>query len=332
MGESGVWSVDDLLSIQHLSVTLNTPAGVVYGVRDASLSLAPGEIHGLVGESGCGKSLTVKSIVGLHDADRTHVGGKILFAPDHQPEVDLLALSQRELREYRGGKIGMIFQDPQQALNPLMTIGTQMVEMLRLHQGKTKKEAWAAAAELLERVGIFPGRERTHQYPFEFSGGMLQRVCIAMAISCQPRLLLADEPTTALDVTTQAQILELIRSLRDRMGLSVLLVTHNFGVVAELCDRVSVMYAGQVVETGTTRELLDRPKHPYTRDLIASIPGNGEAGRRLRTIPGSPPDLRQMLESCPYAPRCALAEENCRQRDRQPGQTGHWSACWKEEA
>ena len=202
----------DLLSIEHLSVTLNTPAGVVYGVRDVSLAIAPGEIHGLVGESGCGKSLTARSILGLHERERTHVGGRILFE-----NTDLLTLDEPELRTYRGGKIAMIFQDPQQALNPLMTIGAQMVEMLRLHRGLEKKEAWAEAERLLEQVGIVPGAERARQYPFEFSGGMLQRVCIAMAISCSPGLLLADEPTTALDVTMQAQILALLRQLRDEL-------------------------------------------------------------------------------------------------------------------
>lgn len=325
--------MDKLLEISHLRVELNTPAGIVRGVRDVSLTVRPGEVHGIVGESGCGKTLTAKSILGLHDPDRTRVAGEILFHREEGP-VDLLTLRNRELRRLRGGEIGMVFQDPLTTLNPLLTVGNQIGEMLRLHQGLSRGDALDRAAELLEEVGITPGGERLFQYPFEFSGGMLQRACIAMAISCGPKLLLADEPTTALDVTMQAQILALLRRLqRDRL-MAVLLITHNFGVVAELCDSVSVMYAGQIVETGTVEEIFAAPRHPYTRDLIRSIPRAEGGGGRLAAIPGSPPDLRRELKGCAYAPRCRFATPRCLGEDllQNTLSATHWAACREEAA
>lgn len=325
--------MDSLLSIEGLRVDLNTPVGMIYGVRNVSLAIQPGEIHGLVGESGCGKSLTAKSILRINPRETTHYEGKIYYQEEDGSAEDLLRCSEREIRRLRGGQIGMIFQDPAQSLNPLMTVGKQMEEMLQQHRKLSKKQAREEVAFLLEQVGIVPGAERAKQYPFEFSGGMLQRVCIAMAISCSPRLLIADEPTTALDVTMQAQILELLRELRRKMNLAVLLITHNFGVVAELCDCVSVMYAGHIVEHGPVQELFQNPRHPYTRDLIASIPGIQEGEGRLRTIPGSPPDLRRLQKGCPYAQRCAQAEERCTSESIPPFENGrHWTACWKGAA
>ena len=231
----------------------------------------------------------------------------------------------------RGTDISMIFQDPMTSLNPLMTIGGQIADMYRFHTGASKKEAMEKAQEMLAKVGIEPAAKRCRQYPFELSGGMQQRVMIAMAIACAPKLLIADEPTTALDVTIQAQILELLQQLSQDMGMSILLITHNFGVVAETCQRTSVMYAGKVVETGETRELLRNARHPYSRALIRSIPGGGARGSRLETIPGSPPALFEPPASCMFAPRCPYADETC--RTGYPAMAdcgdGHLAACFK---
>ena len=318
--------MDNLLEIQNLTVELMSTRGIVYALSGVDLAVRPGEIHGIVGESGCGKSMTAKSILRLHNPQRSRMRGSIRFEGR-----ELLDLSNREMEKLRGTDISMIFQDPMTSLNPIMTIGGQIADMYRIHTGAGKAEAWEKAQELLSKVGIEPASKRCKQYPFELSGGMQQRVMIAMAIACSPKLLIADEPTTALDVTIQAQILELLQQLSADMGMSILLITHNFGVVAETCDRVSVMYAGKVVETGDTRELLQGASHPYSRALIRSIPGGGAKGSRLETIPGSPPALVEPPLSCMFAPRCPYAEDRCLKAYPAMADCGggHLAACFK---
>ena len=316
----------NLLEIENLTVELMSHRGIVYALSGVDLAVRPGEIHGVVGESGCGKSMTAKSILRLHNPQRSRMRGSIRFEGK-----ELLTLSNREIEKMRGTDISMIFQDPMTSLNPLMTIGGQIADMYRFHTGASKKEAMEKAQEMLAKVGIEPAAKRCRQYPFELSGCMQQRVMIAMAIACAPKLLIADEPTTALDVTIQAQILELLQQLSQDMGMSILLITHNFGVVAETCQRTSVMYAGKVVETGETRELLRSARHPYSRALIRSIPGGGARGSRLETIPGSPPALFEPPASCMFAPRCPYADETC--RTGYPAMAdcgdGHLAACFK---
>jgi oligopeptide/dipeptide ABC transporter ATP-binding protein len=317
--------MENLLEIQGLTVELMSTRGIVYALSGVDLAVKPGEIHGIVGESGCGKSMTAKSILRLHNPQRSRMKGSIRFEGR-----ELLTLSTREMAKLRGGEISMIFQDPMTSLNPIMTIGNQIADMVRTHTGCGKKEAREKAQELLAKVGIEPANKRCDQYPFELSGGMQQRVMIAMAIACSPKLLIADEPTTALDVTIQAQILELLQQISQDMGMSILLITHNFGVVAETCHRVSVMYAGKVVETGNTRDLLQGACHPYSQALIRSIPGGGARGSRLETIPGSPPALFDPPTSCPFASRCAYVQEQCR-RSYPPFVNcggGHEAACF----
>ena len=318
--------MDNLLEIQNLTVELMSTRGIVYALSGVDLAVRPGEIHGIVGESGCGKSMTAKSILRLHNPQRSRMRGSIRFEGR-----ELLDLSNREMEKLRGTDISMIFQDPMTSLNPIMTIGSQIADMYRIHTGASKAEAMEKAQELLAKVGIEPASKRCKQYPFELSGGMQQRVMIAMAIACSPKLLIADEPTTALDVTIQAQILELLQQLSADMGMSILLITHNFGVVAETCDRVSVMYAGKVVETGDTRELLQGASHPYSRALIRSIPGGGAKGSRLETIPGSPPALFEPPLSCMFAPRCPYAEDRCLKAYPAMADCGggHLAACFK---
>ena len=283
-------------------------SGLVYAVRDITLDIKKGEILGIVGESGCGKSMTAKSILRLHDEKKMEYGGEIILDGDK----DILKMGKKELQEMRGRDISMIFQDPITTLNPLKTIGKQIIEMYKLHSDISSEEAVQKAIELLNLVGIVPAEQRYRQYPFELSGGQLQRVSIAMALACRPKLLIADEPTTALDVTMQAQVLDLLKRLQRKYNSSVLLITHNFGVVAEICDRIAVMYAGQIVESGDVREIFYHPCHPYTKDLIASIPKTGQHGQLLTTIPGMPPRLNQDIVGCPYAPRCNKACDRCR--------------------
>ena len=318
--------MENLLEIENLTVELMSTRGIVYALSGVDMAVRPGEIHGVVGESGCGKSMTAKSILRLHNPQRSRMRGSIRFEGR-----ELLTLSNREIEKLRGSAISMIFQDPMTSLNPLMTIGDQIADMYRFHAGASKAEARDKAQEMLSKVGIEPASKRCRQYPFELSGGMQQRVMIAMAIACAPKLLIADEPTTALDVTIQAQILELLQQLSADMGMSILLITHNFGVVAETCDRISVMYAGKVVETGETRALLSGACHPYSRALIRSIPGEEGRGGRLETIPGSPPALFEPPESCMVAPRCPYADDRC--RAAYPGLVdcggGHLAACFK---
>lgn len=296
-----------LLSIRNLSVELMTISGLVYAVKEINLDIYENEILGVVGESGCGKSMTAKSILRLHDERHTEYGGEILFEGN-----DTLRMSYRQIEQISGRDIAMIFQDPITTLNPLMTAGKQIVEMFTLHTDLSRAEAKERALKLFEEVGVTPAEKRFDQYPFELSGGQLQRISIAMSLACSPKLLIADEPTTALDVTMQAQILELLQKLRREHGTSIMLITHNFGVVAEVCSRVAVMYAGQIVESGNVRDIFDSPRHPYTEDLIGSIPRTGRRGEQLVTIPGFPPKLDREITGCPYAPRCTRATELCR--------------------
>ncbi|MFV0466105.1 MAG: ABC transporter ATP-binding protein [Lachnospiraceae bacterium] len=298
---------DNLVKIEGLQVNLMSARGVIHAVRGIDMEIKMGEIHGLVGESGCGKSMTAKSIMRLHDEKSMIYQGEIIYN-----EKNIFELKPKDIQAVRGKEISMIFQDPMTALNPLRTIGSQLDEILLIHKICNKSNVKQHSIRLLEDVGIHPAVDRYQQYPFEMSGGMLQRVGIAMAISCEPKLLIADEPTTALDVTVQEQILKLIAELQKQRNMSVLIITHNFGVVAEICDRVSVMYSGKIVESGEVREIFYHPRHPYTRDLLNSIPQPGMRNKKLVTIQGTPPDLRSRLQGCPYAPRCINADDYCR--------------------
>jgi oligopeptide/dipeptide ABC transporter ATP-binding protein len=302
-----------VLSVEHLSTHFFTQKGVVRAVNDLSFSVEKGRTLCLVGESGCGKSVASLSIMRLVASPPGRiVGGRILFEGR-----DLLALKEEEMRAIRGSRISMIFQEPMTSLNPVFTIGRQIGEVFTVHQGLTRKEARARAVELLAMVGIPAPGQRVDDYPHQLSGGMRQRVMIAMALaSSNPGLLIADEPTTALDVTIQAQILDLLRDLQQRIGVSILLITHNMGVVAEMADHVAVLYAGRKVESAPTRDLLRDPQHPYTRGLLNSIPGNPKyAGAdRLESIPGSVPNLAGLGEGCPFENRCALAQGLCREQ------------------
>ena len=294
------------LTVENLRTTFRTDDGPVGAVDGVSLSVEAGRVLGIVGESGCGKSAMSLSIMGLLPKSAT-VEGSIRLG-----DRELVGMGQRELRALRGDELAMIFQDPLTSLNPVMTVGWQLVEAIRLHRDVPKAEARRIGVEALASVGIPSPEERMRSYPSEMSGGMRQRVMIAMALVNRPRLLIADEPTTALDVTTQAQILELMRDLRKEVDAAILLITHDLGVVAEMCDEVAVMYAGRVVERAPVDELFARPQHPYTWGLLASLPGRSRAGERLHQIPGSPPSLLRPPAGCRFAPRCPHALEACR--------------------
>ncbi|MCL1810346.1 MAG: ABC transporter ATP-binding protein [Clostridiales bacterium] len=301
-----------LLEISGLSVEIMTTRGLINPVREVDLTIEKGMAHGLVGESGCGKSVTARTILGLHERRLVRVKGKVMFEGK-----DLLSLSEKEMEKIRGRRIGMIFQDPVAALNPLFKIGDQIAEVFTRHFGDSRAAAKKKTLELLERVGIMPAEARYNQYPFEFSGGMLQRVVIAIAIAAGPPLVIADEPTTALDVTIQAQILDLLQELQRELGLAILLITHNFGIVSEMCDVVSVMYAGMIMETGNKNDVLLNPLNRYSKALIDSIPSRGAAGQAMRTIPGTPPELFDHYEGCPFAPRCETTMGICRSKRPQ---------------
>ena len=300
----------NIIEIKDLCVNMMTVRGIVYAVQGVSLNVKDGEVHGIVGESGCGKSVSTKSIIRLHDPEKTEYTGSIIFNGENGEE-DVLAMSSKRLSEFRGKDAAMIFQDPMTSLDPIMKAGEQIAEVVRKKRGLNKKDAKAYVLEMFEKVGILPAEKRYEQYPFEMSGGMLQRVMIAMALSCEPRLLIADEPTTALDVTIQAQILDLMRKLQKESKTSVIFITHNLGVVAEICDSVSVMYAGRVVESGSVLDIFDRPAHPYTQALLASNPKSSDKGKRMKTIEGAPPQLYAKFTGCPYAPRCSQATDKC---------------------
>ncbi len=297
-----------LLEVTDLRTYFTTDAGVARAVDGVSLQVEAGETLGIVGESGCGKTVTALSILGLIPSPPGEIvsGSSIRFN-----EEELLEVKPARLREIRGNEISMIFQEPMTSLNPVLTVGHQIEEVLRLHRGLSKRDARAAGVALLTEVGISEPDQRYDCYPHQMSGGMLQRIMIAIALSCEPRLLIADEPTTALDVTIQAQILDLLVSLQQKHGMALLLITHDLGVVAEVCDRVVVMYGGRVVETGTTEEILSHPKHPYTQGLLASLPGLGDRDVRLNPIPGTVPSAVDWLEGCRFRDRCSFAWERC---------------------
>lgn len=301
-----------LLEVQDLSVSFRTPQGVQGAVDHVSFSLGEGETLGLVGESGCGKSVTALSILGLVDTSTGVMeSGRILFYGEN-----LLGNSPEALRRLRGNEISMVFQEPMTSLNPILSVGRQIAEPLMTHQGLSKTEAWASAAAWLERVKMPMAKKRMQEYPHQLSGGMRQRVMIAMAMVCKPRLLIADEPTTALDVSTQAQILTLIENLKTDLKMSVLFITHDLGIVAQTANRVVVMYAGQVVETAPVTDIFDRPAHPYTKGLLKSIPRMGMSAngskKRLQEIRGSLPSLDKPIYGCRFADRCPEVFEPCR--------------------
>lgn len=299
--------MENILEIKDLKMDLMSTRGIVHTVRGVDMSVKSGEIHGIVGESGCGKSMLVKSVMRLHDEKRSRYFGSVRLNGQ-----EVLGISKKEIQKMRGKEVSMIFQDPMNSLDPIMKVGKQIGEMLRKKEGMSKKQARERAKKLLEQVGLEPVEERIDQYPFEMSGGMMQRVMIAMAMACRPNLLIADEPTTALDVTIQKQILELIKRLRDKYGMACMIVTHNLGVVAEICDTVSVMYAGQVVETASVKDLFAHPAHPYTKALMASSPSKSNRGEKMVTIPGEPPKLYLELKGCAFASRCPHATEYCK--------------------
>jgi oligopeptide transport system ATP-binding protein len=298
-----------LLAVNDLRTYFHTRTGVYRAVDGVDFELNRGETLGIVGESGCGKSVTCYSLMGLIPQPPGRIeSGTAMF-----DGVDLLHCRPNQARAIRGKRIAMIFQDPMTSLNPYLRISDQIIEPLRIHESISKKQAVDRAIEMLTAVGVNDADKRIHSYPHEFSGGMRQRVMIAMALITKPELLIADEPTTALDVTVQAQILELIKKMQSELGMAVIFITHDLGVISGLCDRVQVMYAGRIVETADTRTLFYQPKHPYTRALQRSIPALQPKGGELFTIPGLPPDLSKPLPGCPFAPRCQYAVERCRQ-------------------
>ncbi|HEY4098586.1 MAG TPA: ABC transporter ATP-binding protein [Baekduia sp.] len=319
-------STNSLLSIAGVRIEFGSEDEPLVAVRDVSLDIAPGEVVGLVGESGSGKSLTCRSVMRLVAAPGRVADGRVTF-----DGRDVLAMESRELRAFRANDVGMIFQDPFSSLNPVFRIGDQLMETLRANRGLDKAEAKAEAIALLERVGIPDPPRRLLAYPHELSGGMRQRIMIALATASEPRLLIADEPTTALDVTTQAQILALLLKMRDDLGMAVLLVSHDFGVIAQVCDRVAVMYGGHIVETGPVEAIYDNPQHPYTRALLESVPELESAGRAQPRagIPGQPPELGEVLPGCVFAPRCAFAQPECLtiSMDLAPVGPAHACAC-----
>jgi len=318
-----------LLEVRSLTTEFVTRGGVVRAVDGVSWDVAEGETVALVGESGCGKSVSALSVMRLVAAPAGRiVSGQVFFKGR-----DLLALSEEEMRRVRGREIAMVFQEPMTSLNPVLTIGRQLTEGLEIHLGMTRGGARQRAVEVLATVGIPDAARRLSQYPHQFSGGMRQRIMIAAALACNPALILADEPTTALDVTIQAQILELMRDLSRRFGVAMLIITHNLGVVARYADRVNVMYAGRIVERGSARDLYRRPRHPYTLGLLRSVPRLDEPRRaRLQPIEGQPPDLTRLGPGCAFAPRCTFRVERCRVERpvlAPADGEGHVTACWE---
>ena len=318
--------------IKNERLSFFTPAGEVKALNDVSIQLKEGEVLGIVGESGSGKSVTAYSLMGLTAHPGKLLGGELHFN-GHQIEK----MTDKEMRKIRGNEISIIFQDPMTSLNPVYTIGNQITEVIKLHTDKDSKQAKARAKELLELVGINEPDKRLKQYPHELSGGMRQRVMIAIALACEPKLLIADEPTTALDVTIQAQILELMMELKDKLGMAIIMITHDLGVVASMCERIAVMYAGRIVEYGTTDDIFYHPKHQYTKGLIRSIPRlDTKEHERLIPIEGTPVDLLNPPEGCPFAPRCDAAMKICLREMPPVSAFGdvHYTQCWlnqKEE-
>ena len=320
--------MEKILDVKNLQVSFNTYAGEVRAVRDVSFHLNRGETLCFVGESGCGKTVTAKAIMRLLPKGQAVIkeGSQIMFA-----DKDVLKMSSKELQEYRGGDVSMIFQDPMTSLNPTMTCGKQIIETLRLHRNMDKQQAREEAIRMLEVVKIPDAKKRIDDYPHQLSGGMRQRVMIAIALACQPQLLIADEPTTALDVTIQAQIIDLLRELKKEMNTAIILVTHDLGVVANFADRIQVMYAGQVVERGSVREIFYEAQHPYTWALLSSVPKLAkETKQELYTLQGTPPDLILPLNHCPFAARCEYCMQIC--KEQMPAETTlsdtHQVSCW----
>ncbi len=320
---------DFLLDIKGLETQFKTPDGIVHAVNGVSFGLKEGETLGVVGESGCGKSVTMLSVMGLVQSPP----GKIVAGEAYFFNQDLLQMSNEELRHIRGSQISMVFQDPMTSLNPVLTVGRQLEEPLMLHVGMSKNQARDRAAELLEMVGIPNAKDRLNDYPHQYSGGMRQRVMIAMALSCSPQILIADEPTTALDVTIQAQIMDLVKRLRDELGMAIIWITHDLGVVAGLAQRVIVMYGGFIIEEAPVNELFANPSHPYTLGLIGSLPRvDDESHDRLYSIEGHPPVLYQKPHACPFAPRCKWVMERCWKENPtlDPITSDHKIACWAD--
>ncbi|HBY06914.1 MAG TPA: peptide ABC transporter ATP-binding protein [Chloroflexi bacterium] len=316
-----------LLNVNDLRTRFHTAEGTVYAVNGVSFQVAEGETLAVVGESGCGKSVTMMSILGLIPVPP----GEISSGSAHFWDRDLLKLNEKEMEDIRGKDLAMIFQDPMTSLNPVLSIGAQITESLQTHMNMDKNQAKNRAVELLELVGIPDPRERLKHYPHQFSGGMRQRAMIAMALACSPSLLIADEPTTALDVTIQAQIVELMKSLRSHLGMAIIWITHDLGVVAGLAERVIVMYAGYIVEEGPVDDIYSDPTHPYTLALLAALPrADHRRHSRLKSIPGAPPNLLVKPKGCPFAPRCEFTMERCRTENPTllPINERHQIACW----
>ena len=316
---------EKILDIKEERLSFFTPAGEVKALNGVSFAMNQGDVLGIVGESGSGKSVTAYSVMGLTAYPGKLVGGTVWFN-GHEIEK----MKEKDFRKIRGNEVSIIFQDPMTSLNPVYTIGNQIVEVIRLHTKKSKQEAWARAEELLELVGINEPEKRLKQYPHELSGGMRQRVMIAIALACEPKLLIADEPTTALDVTIQAQILELMMDLKEKLGMAIIMITHDLGIVARMCEKIAVMYAGKIVEYGTTDEIFYEPKHEYTKGLLRSIPRlDSKDHERLVPIEGTPVDMLNPPKGCPFCTRCRFATDEC--REVPPAMTdlggGHWVAC-----
>ena len=316
-----------LLEVKDLKTQFHTREGLVYAVNGISYEMEEGETLGIVGESGCGKSVGVLSLLRLIPEPPGKIAdGQALFQGK-----DLLKMSPEEIRHVRGAQIAMVFQDPMTSLNPVLTIGRQLTEALELHMGMNKQQARDRAAELLGMVGIPQAGDRLNDYPHQYSGGMRQRVMIAMALSCTPQLLIADEPTTALDVTIQAQIIDLVKRLRDELGMAIIWITHDLGIVAGLAKRVIVMYAGFIIEEAHVKDLYSDPRHPYTLGLLGSLPRVDQTQhRRLVSIEGLPPDLLGLPQGCPFAARCVYRIDRCEKENPplEPVSPGHWKACW----
>lgn len=315
-----------LVDIKNERLSFFTPAGEVKALNDVSIHLKEGEVLGIVGESGSGKSVTAYSLMGL-----TAHPGKLMGGTLHFNGHEIENMGEKEMRKIRGKEVSIIFQDPMTSLNPVYTIGNQITEVIRLHTDKDKKQAYDRAKELLELVGINEPEKRLKQYPHELSGGMRQRVMIAIALACEPKLLIADEPTTALDVTIQAQILELMMELKDKLGMAIIMITHDLGVVASMCDRIAVMYAGRIIEYGTTEDIFYRPHHMYTKGLIRSIPRlDTKEHERLVPIEGTPVDLLNPPAGCPFAPRCESCMKICLREMPPVTQFDdvHYTQCW----